>query len=78
MACSNSFLEALDLQLKCTLCKGIFVDPKTLSCLHNYCLGCIVNNQQVSVNNNQEFVCPECDTITAIPEGKFIELMAIY
>ncbi|XP_053570542.1 E3 ubiquitin/ISG15 ligase TRIM25-like [Bombina bombina] len=46
-------------ELTCPICLSIYTDPVTLSCSHNFCLGCIE-----SVLNTQEgsgiYTCPVC------------------
>ncbi|XP_053545440.1 LOW QUALITY PROTEIN: E3 ubiquitin/ISG15 ligase TRIM25-like [Bombina bombina] len=46
-------------ELTCSICLSIYTDPVTLSCGHNFCLGCIE-----SVLGTQEgsgvYTCPEC------------------
>ncbi|XP_053544747.1 zinc finger protein RFP-like [Bombina bombina] len=46
-------------ELTCPICFSIYTDPVTLSCGHNFCLGCIE-----SVLGTQEgsgvYTCPEC------------------
>lgn len=36
-------MEKVEGILECSLCLGILVDPRTLNCLHSYCLGCIAD-----------------------------------
>ncbi|XP_073435798.1 E3 ubiquitin/ISG15 ligase TRIM25-like [Dendrobates tinctorius] len=46
-------------ELNCSICLGIYTDPVTLRCGHNFCRGCIdyvLNTQEQS----GEYSCPEC------------------
>ncbi|XP_040290638.1 E3 ubiquitin/ISG15 ligase TRIM25-like [Bufo bufo] len=46
-------------ELNCSICLGIYTDPVTLRCGHNFCQGCInqvLDTQERSVN----FSCPDC------------------
>ena len=38
---SNIALEELDEQLTCNICLDQYINPKTLPCLHSFCLKCI-------------------------------------
>ena len=37
----SAALKELDEQLKCSVCLEQYTHPKTLPCLHSYCLECI-------------------------------------
>ena len=37
----GSFKEQFDDQLTCNVCLGQYTNPKTLPCLHSFCLKCI-------------------------------------
>jgi uncharacterized paraquat-inducible protein A len=50
-----------DNQLKCSLCKQLFTQPKFFSCTHTYCLRCcekLVEKDQIQ--------CPTCQQITEV------------
>ena len=38
---SSTALEELDEQLTCNVCLDHYTNPKTLPCLHSFCLKCI-------------------------------------
>ncbi|XP_034542277.1 E3 ubiquitin-protein ligase TRIM21-like [Notolabrus celidotus] len=43
-------------QFLCSICLGVFTDPVTLSCGHNFCKTCITNHWDVNV----PYKCPNC------------------
>ena len=59
-------------EVTCSICKEIFTEPKTISCLHTFCEACIKltieSNKRLGSNN----CCPMCrtefpDDVTKIP-----------
>ncbi|KAK3104166.1 hypothetical protein FSP39_024986 [Pinctada imbricata] len=53
--------------LTCTICMGIYRDPKILSCLHSFCKKCIERHLEGS-NNENVITCPHCHEITLLHE----------
>ena len=47
---------SIDDELKCGICLELFQDPRSLPCLHTFCLECI----QRSLNENHSLKCPVC------------------
>ena len=39
-------LKQIDEQLTCSVCLDQYTNPKTLPCMHNFCLQCIEGLQQ--------------------------------
>ena len=50
-------------EVTCSVCNCVFVEPKTISCLHTFCEKCI----QVTINNSDSRDCPICGTELALP-----------
>jgi len=53
--------KEVELDLKCSLCKGIYREPKTLGCLHSFCLECLESYVEGNHSNAQSN-CPVCGT----------------
>jgi len=48
-------------ELECSLCKDIYQEPKTLGCLHSFCLQCLETYSERN-HSNQTLTCPLCRT----------------
>ena len=46
----------IDSDLKCGTCLELFQDPRSLPCLHTFCLKCI----KCTINGSDSFKCPVC------------------
>ena len=49
-------MQELEKELVCSLCKDVYREPKTLGCLHSFCLECL----QVYVEKNHSNSCLSC------------------
>ncbi|XP_033123788.1 tripartite motif-containing protein 3-like [Anneissia japonica] len=62
----NQFLEEVDEKvLECTICFKRLQNPKSLNCLHSFCLACLED----WVKKNGKLTCPTCSRSYPIPTG---------
>ncbi|XP_033115487.1 tripartite motif-containing protein 2-like [Anneissia japonica] len=62
----QQFLENVDEKvLECTICFKRLKNPKSLNCLHSFCLACLED----WVKTKEELICPTCSKSYPIPEG---------
>jgi len=64
----ESLLKNLQKHLTCSICLDIYNKPKTISCLHTFCLECLANHARAS-HREGKFRCPECQAQIDLPEG---------
>ena len=53
-------------EVSCSVCSDIFTDPKHLSCLHSFCLKCLVRWYETR-GGGEAIKCPKCQTLSRIP-----------
>ncbi|KAL9986009.1 hypothetical protein ACROYT_G000062, partial [Oculina patagonica] len=59
----------LETTATCPLCSETLQDPKTLPCLHSFCLLCLDNLARIERRRHQDKIsCPICQTSILIPE----------
>ncbi|XP_033119310.1 uncharacterized protein LOC117118739 [Anneissia japonica] len=62
----NQFLEDVDEKvLECTICSKRLQNPKSLKCLHSFCLACL----KYLVKVKGKLTCPICSKSYPLPEG---------
>ena len=49
---SSAALKVLDEQLRCSVCLDLYTKPKTLTCLHSFCLKCTEQLPKQKVNKH--------------------------
>ena len=64
----ESLLKNLKKHVECSICLDNFKEPKTIACLHTFCCECLKKHALMS-RRDGHFLCPECQTQIAIPEG---------
>ncbi|XP_033111410.1 tripartite motif-containing protein 45-like [Anneissia japonica] len=52
--------------LECFLCTKRFTNPKSLPCIHSFCLGCL---DKLVKESNGKITCPICFEVCEIPTG---------
>ena len=62
----KTFLNNLHEQVSCSVCMNTFTDPKTLPCLHVFCLHCLYGILRTS-GRHDIIVCPECRKEIKVP-----------
>ena len=55
----KALLHNLHEEVSCSVCMSTITDPKSLPCLHSYCLHCLNELQRTSGRVGQ-IICPEC------------------
>ena len=63
----GSLLQNLKQHLTCSICRDIYKEPKTISCLHTFCCECLSNHAKASLGEGK-FRCPECQFQIDLPE----------
>ena len=62
--------ENLRKEAECALCLETVNNPKTLPCLHSFCLECLEKHAGFARKQLQTMIkCPVCQTSLQIPEG---------
>ena len=56
-------------EITCSLCLGIFQEPKKLPCDHVFCKGCLEMRAMARRIVTHAIVCPECWGVAHLPNG---------
>lgn len=66
-------MNSLKEQTTCTSCQQQYTNPKTLPCLHSYCLQCLERASSKEGSSTQIW-CPECRKRVSLGDAKLDEL----
>ena len=69
----KTLLNNLHEEVSCSVCMTTFTDPKTLPCLHSFCLHCLEGILRTSGRHNI-ITCPECRRESKVPSGSLNDL----
>ncbi|XP_074125616.1 tripartite motif-containing protein 43-like [Sminthopsis crassicaudata] len=57
MAATVKFLQELQSEITCSICRGFFCEPVTIGCGHSFCQACLSSSWR---GGAPAFSCPEC------------------
>ena len=69
----KTLLNNLHEEVSCSVCMTTFTDPKTLPCLHSFCLHCLEGILRTS-GRHDAISCPECRRESRVPSGSLNDL----
>ncbi|XP_074124220.1 tripartite motif-containing protein 43-like isoform X1 [Sminthopsis crassicaudata] len=61
MAAIVKFLQELQREISCSICRGYLCEPVTIGCGHSFCQACLSSSCRVGA---QVFSCPECRQVS--------------
>ena len=64
----ESLLKNLEKHVTCSICLDTYTKPKTIACLHTFCLKCL-EEHTLRTQRQGQFRCPDCQAEVNIPEG---------
>src|SRR5664279_5526489 len=67
-AAQSSAMKQQDDITECPICSELFTDPRSLPCIHAYCLKCI-EGYSSNKQPGDKMPCPMCRKEFTIPEG---------
>ena len=70
---TKNLLSNLEKEVICSMCNKAFTDPKTLPCLHTFCLHCLTKEIQTS-GGHDLIACRKCRKVSRIARGGLHEL----
>ena len=72
---SKTTLEKIREELKCSICTKLFEEPKTLDCLHTFCMKCIKDHVEKrpldheSEDSREILPCPLCRSVQRLQDA---------
>ncbi|XP_022810377.1 E3 ubiquitin-protein ligase TRIM71-like [Stylophora pistillata] len=63
----ESLLKNLGKKVTCSICLDTYTKPKTIACLHTFCLKCL-EEHALKTQRQGQFRCPDCQAQVKIPE----------
>ena len=57
--------------ITCHECSKVYSYPKTIDCLHSFCISCLRSLSTLDTNDHTVVVCPKCDFQSVVPENDF-------
>ena len=70
----KTLLDNLREEVSCSVCMITFTEPKTLPCLHSFCLHCL-NKILLASGRHDIIACPECRREFQVPNGGNLEYL---
>lgn len=55
----------------CHVCKKVYAYPKTINCLHSFCISCLRSLSTLNESNHTIVVCPKCGVESPVPDNDF-------
>ena len=72
----ESLLKNLEKHVTCSICMDTYTKPKTIACLHTFCLQCL-EKHALGTQRQGQFRCPDCQAEVNIPEGNCFDNLPI-
>ena len=71
---SKTSLNSLEKEERCCICNNVFIDPKTLPCLHTFFLHCLTKKILQTNGDHDLIACQKCRIVSRIVRGGLHEL----
>lgn len=75
---ARNFVAEITKELTCPFCKEILTSPKTLRCLHSFCLKCLSEWSRECQLNRSHFACPICAMFIETTETDLPKLPSLF